>query len=80
MTGVGRSEAHANIGNIKAHASNCKHEACILAKQQREQQQRGSMNIFQSLQQMSSDNEEKMKKLFNISYFIAKHERPFSDF
>ena len=29
---------------------------------------------------MSSDIEDKMKKLFNISYFIAKHERPFSDF
>ena len=29
---------------------------------------------------MSSGTEEKMKKLFNISYFIAKHERPFSDF
>lgn len=29
---------------------------------------------------MSSDTEEKMKKLFNISYFIAKQERPFSDF
>ena len=28
---------------------------------------------------MSSDTEEKMK-LFNISYFIAKDERPFSDF
>ena len=26
------------------------------------------------------DIEEKMKKLFDISYFIAKHERPFSDF
>ena len=29
---------------------------------------------------MSSDTEEKMKKLFNISYFLAKHEQPFSDF
>ena len=29
---------------------------------------------------MSSDTEEKMKKLFNIPYFITKHERPFSDF
>jgi len=72
-----------HIGNIKAHASNRKHEACILTKQQREQQERGSMkiNFFQSLQQMSSDTEEKMKKLFNkFSYFIAKHERPSSDF
>ena len=57
-----------------------KHEACILAKQQREQQERRSMNIVQSLRQMSSDTEEKMKKLFDISYFITKHERPFSDF
>ena len=38
------------------------------------------MYIFQSLQQMSSDTEEKLKKLLNISYFIEKHERPFSDF
>ena len=39
------------------------------------------MNIVQSLRQMSSAIEEKMKKkLFNISYFIAKHEQPFSDF
>ena len=29
---------------------------------------------------MLSDTEEKMKKLINISYFIAKHEPPFSDF
>ena len=29
---------------------------------------------------MSSDSEDKMKKLFNLSYFIAKHEQPFSDF
>ena len=65
-----------HIGNIKAHASNRKHEACVLAKQQREQQERGSMNIVQSLRQMSNDTEEKMKKLFNISYFIAKYERP----
>ena len=34
-----------HIGNIKAHASNRKHEACVLAKQQREKQERGSMNI-----------------------------------
>ena len=38
------------------------------------------MNIVQSLRQMSRDTEEKIKKLFNISYFIAKHERPFIDF
>ena len=69
-----------HIGNIKAHASNQKHEACVLARQQREQQERGSWDIVQSLRQMLSDTEEKMKKLFNISYFIAKHERPFSDF
>ena len=29
---------------------------------------------------MSPEPEEKMKKLFNISYNIAKCERPFSDF
>ena len=69
-----------HIGNIKAHGSNRRHEACALAKQQRELQERGSRNVVQSLQQMSSDTEEKMKKLFNISYFIAKHERLFSDF
>ena len=69
-----------HIGNIKAHASNRKHKACVLAKQQREQQERGSRNIVQCLRQMTSDTEEKMKKLLNISYFIAKHERPFSDF
>ena len=66
-----------HIGNIKAHASNRKHKACVLAKQQREQQESGSGNIVQCLRHMSSDTEEKMKKLFNISYFIAKHERPF---
>ena len=27
----------------------CKHEACVFAKQQRQQQERGSMNIVQSL-------------------------------
>ena len=69
-----------HTGNITAHASNRRHEACVFAKQQREQQGRGARNVVQSLQQMSSDTEEKMKKLFNISYFIAKHERPFSDF
>ena len=69
-----------HIGNIKAHASNREHEACVLAKQQREQQERDSRNIVQCLRQMLSDTEEKMKKLINISYFIAKHEPPFSDF
>ena len=38
------------------------------------------MNIVVSLQQILSNTEEKMKKLYNVSYFIAKHERPFSDF
>ena len=51
-----------------------------LSSAKREQQERGSRNVVQSLRQMSSDTEEKMKKLFNTSYFIAKHERPFSDF
>ena len=51
--------------NIKAHASNRRHEACVFAKQQREQQERGSRNV-QSLRQMSSDTEEKMK-----SYLIS---------
>ena len=57
-TDTGNIKAHANNGNIKAHASNSKHEACVLAKQQREQQERGLMNIFQSLRQMSSNTEE----------------------
>lgn len=65
-----------HIGNIKAHASNRKHEACVLAQQQREQQERGSRNIVQS----SISVAWYLLKLFNISYFIAKHERPFSDF
>ena len=58
---------------LKSTASNCRHEACVFAKQQREQQERGSRNVVQSSRQMSSDTEDKMK-LFNISYFIAKHE------
>ena len=66
--------------NIKAYANTHQLEACYVAKQQRSQQQKGSRDILQALRQMSPEPEEKMKKLFNISYNIAKCERPFSDF
>ena len=75
---TGRQAFH--VRNIKAHANNRKHEICYAAKQQRVLQERGSRDIVQALRQMSPETEEKMKKLFNISYFIAKCERPFSDF
>jgi len=52
---------------------------CFLTKQQRACQEIGALNITLVLRQVSPHTMEKMKKLFNISYFIAS-EQPFSDF
>ena len=70
-----------HIRNISAHASNyCKQEMCFLTKQQRACQERGALFITLVLRQVSPHTMEKMKKLFNISYFIASEQPFFCDF
>ena len=66
------------MSNIKGHDQSRRHAKCVEAQKAREALT--STPICLGLRNLNAMTEEKLVKLFNTAYYIAKNERPFSDF
>ena len=67
-----------HVSNIKGHNESRRHAMCVEAQKTREAPT--STPIRLGLRSLNVLTEEKRMKLFNTAYYIAKNERPFSDF
>ena len=66
------------IQNLKAHDSSKIHDSCSKAKAAKENPAKAPFNL--AIRNIESEVQEKMIKLFNIAYFVAKEEIPFAKF
>lgn len=69
---------HFRLQNIKSHDVSRQHQRCTATVLARECPDSAPMNV--ALANMSTDILSKMCKLFNIAYFVAWHEMPFTKF
>lgn len=67
-----------HVNNIKGHDQSHRHAKCVEAQKAREAPM--STPIRLGLRNLNAMTEEKLVKLFNTAYYIAKNEPPFSDF
>ena len=66
------------MSNNKGHNESRRHAMCVEAQKAREAPT--STPIRLGLRNLNALTEEKLVKLFNTTYYIAKNEQPFSDF
>ena len=67
-----------HVSNIKNHNQSRRHAMCVEAQTAREAPTPTAIRL--GLRNLNAITEEKLVKLFNTTYYIAKNERPFSDF
>ena len=67
-----------HLGNIKGHDQSRRHVRCVEAKKAKEVPDATSIHI--RTRSLNKKNLDKLEKLFNTTYYIAKSGRPFSDF
>ena len=67
-----------HVSNIKRHEQSRRHARCMEAKKAREAPEATPIHI--GLTNLDDQAKGKLVKLFNTAYYIAKNERPVSDF
>ena len=67
-----------HVGNIKGHDQSRRHERCVEAKKAREALD--ATPIHKGIRNLNEQTLDKLEKLFNTAYYLAKNGRPFSDF
>ena len=67
-----------HLGNIKGHDQSRRHVRCVEAKKAKEVPDATPIHI--RTRSLNKKNLDKLEKLFNTTYYIAKSGRPFSDF
>lgn len=67
-----------HLGNIKGHDQSRRYVRCVEAKKAREVPEAAPINI--GIRNVNEQTQDKLEKLFNTAYYIAKSGRPFSDF
>lgn len=67
-----------HMSNVKGHDQSRKHVRCVEAKKAREVPEATPIHI--GIRNLNEQTLEKLEKLFNTAYYLAKNGRPFSDF
>lgn len=67
-----------HVGNVKGHDQSRRHVRCEEAKKAREVPE--ATPIHKGIRNLNQQTLDKLEKLFNTAYYLAKSGRPFSDF